>query len=51
MRRFRDALAREIRDVVQPNVVGVGGITPLLRIAELADTYDVPVAAHRRPAP
>ncbi len=32
--------------MVQPNVVRVGGITPFLRIAELARTYGVPVYPH-----
>jgi L-alanine-DL-glutamate epimerase-like enolase superfamily enzyme len=44
--QFRDLLSRGGCDVVQPNVVRVGGITPFLRIAELAATYDVPVAPH-----
>ncbi|MEV5896633.1 mandelate racemase/muconate lactonizing enzyme family protein [Nonomuraea fuscirosea] len=43
---FRDLLAVGACDVVQPNVVRVGGITPFLRIAELARTYDVPVYPH-----
>src|SRR5690606_3767365 len=36
-------------DVAQPNVVRVGGITPFLRIAELAAAFDVPVAPHLLP--
>lgn len=36
--RFRDFLDAGAVDIVQPNVVRVGGITPFLRIAELA--YD-----------
>jgi L-alanine-DL-glutamate epimerase-like enolase superfamily enzyme len=44
--QFRDLLSRGGADVVQPNVVRVGGITPFLRIAELAATFDVPVAPH-----
>ncbi|MEU8364405.1 mandelate racemase/muconate lactonizing enzyme family protein [Nonomuraea sp. NPDC048882] len=43
---FRDLLAAGACDVVQPNVVRVGGITPFLRIAELARTYGVPVYPH-----
>lgn len=43
---FRDLLAAGACDVVQPNVVRVGGITPFLRIVELARTYDVPVYPH-----
>ncbi|WP_438387970.1 mandelate racemase/muconate lactonizing enzyme family protein [Actinopolyspora saharensis] len=49
VRRFRDALTSGICDVAQPNVVRVGGITPFLRIAELAATFDVPVAPHLLP--
>jgi L-alanine-DL-glutamate epimerase-like enolase superfamily enzyme len=44
--QFRDLLNRGACDIVQPNVVRVGGITPFLRIAELAATFDIPVAPH-----
>ncbi|MFI7460623.1 mandelate racemase/muconate lactonizing enzyme family protein [Nonomuraea sp. NPDC049646] len=43
---FRDLLAAGACDVVQPNVVRVGGVTPFLRIAELARAFDVPVHPH-----
>lgn len=43
---FRDLLTAGACDVVQPNVVRVGGITPFLRIAELAHAFDVPVHPH-----
>ena len=43
---FRDLLTAGACDVVQPNVVRVGGITPFLRIAELARVFDVPVHPH-----
>ncbi|TDD08832.1 mandelate racemase/muconate lactonizing enzyme family protein [Nonomuraea deserti] len=43
---FRDLLAAGACDVVQPNVARVGGITPFLRVVELARTYDVPVYPH-----
>jgi len=46
---FRDLLAAGACDVVQPNVVRVGGITPFLRISELARAYDVPVYPHLLP--
>lgn len=46
---FRDLLAAGACDVAQPNVVRVGGITPFLRIVELARTYDVPVYPHLLP--
>jgi len=43
---FRDLLTRGACDVVQPNLVRVGGITPFLRIAELARAFGVPVYPH-----
>ncbi|MFB4295761.1 mandelate racemase/muconate lactonizing enzyme family protein [Actinomadura sp. NTSP31] len=43
---FRDLLTAGACDVVQPNVVRVGGITPFLRIADLARVFDVPVYPH-----
>lgn len=46
---FRDLLAAGACDVVQPNVARVGGITPFLRIAELARTFGVPVHPHLLP--
>jgi L-alanine-DL-glutamate epimerase-like enolase superfamily enzyme len=46
---FRDLLMAGACDVVQPNVVRVGGITPFLRIADLARTFDVPVYPHLLP--
>lgn len=47
--RFRDLLDAGACDVVQPNVVRVGGITPFLRIVELARAYGVGVAPHLLP--
>ncbi|GAA4954904.1 mandelate racemase/muconate lactonizing enzyme family protein [Streptomonospora halophila] len=49
VRSFRDALVRGVCDVAQPNVVRVGGITPFLRIADLAAAFSVPVAPHLLP--
>jgi L-alanine-DL-glutamate epimerase-like enolase superfamily enzyme len=46
---FRDFLAAGACDVVQPNVVRVGGVTPFMRIAELAHAYDVPTMPHLLP--
>jgi L-alanine-DL-glutamate epimerase-like enolase superfamily enzyme len=46
---FRDLLNAGACDIVQPNVVRVGGITPFLRIAELARAYDVPTFPHLLP--
>lgn len=47
--QFRDVLVAGVCDIAQPNVVRVGGITPFLRIADLAATFDVPVAPHLLP--
>jgi L-alanine-DL-glutamate epimerase-like enolase superfamily enzyme len=46
---FRDLLTAGACDIVQPNVVRVGGITPFLRITELARAFDVPVYPHLLP--
>ncbi|MFI6498537.1 mandelate racemase/muconate lactonizing enzyme family protein [Nonomuraea typhae] len=46
---FRDLLVAGACDVVQPNVVRVGGVTPLMRIAELARTFGVPTFPHLLP--
>lgn len=47
--RFRDFLDAGVVDVVQPNVVRVGGITPFLQIAELARDRGVELAPHLLP--
>lgn len=47
--RFRDVLEAGVADVVQPNVVRVGGITPFVRIAELAGTSGAELAPHLLP--
>ena len=47
--RFRDALDVGACDVVQPNVVRVGGVTPFLAIAALADERDVELHPHLLP--
>jgi L-alanine-DL-glutamate epimerase-like enolase superfamily enzyme len=44
--QFKDLLTRGACDIVQPNVIRVGGITPFLRIAELANTFGLPVVPH-----
>lgn len=46
---FERYLDEGVCDVLQPNVVRVGGITPFLRIAELAASRSVPVAPHLLP--
>jgi L-alanine-DL-glutamate epimerase-like enolase superfamily enzyme len=47
--QFRDLLLAEGVDFIQPNVCRVGGITPFLRIAELARSFSVPVMPHLLP--
>jgi L-alanine-DL-glutamate epimerase-like enolase superfamily enzyme len=47
--RFRDLIDADACDLVQPNVIRVGGITPFLRIAELAESSSIPVAPHLLP--
>ena len=47
--RFRDALDVGACDVVQPNVVRVGGVTPFLQIAALADERGVELHPHLLP--
>jgi L-alanine-DL-glutamate epimerase and related enzymes of enolase superfamily len=47
--RFRDFLDAGVVDVVQPNIVRVGGITPFLAIAELARERGVELAPHLLP--
>jgi L-alanine-DL-glutamate epimerase-like enolase superfamily enzyme len=43
---FREYLAAGGASVVQPDVARVGGITPWLKIAHLAETFNVKVAPH-----
>lgn len=47
--RFRDFIDAAAVDVIQPNIIRVGGITPFLRIAELARTRSVGLAPHLLP--
>lgn len=49
LHRFREFLDAGAVDVVQPNVVRVGGLTPFLRIAELARQRQVELAPHLLP--
>lgn len=44
--RFRDLLDAGAADILQPNVVRVGGITPFLDIAELVEASDARLAPH-----
>ena len=49
IQRFRDLIDAGCCDIVQPNVVRVGGITPFLAIAELARDRGVRLAPHLLP--
>lgn len=49
IQRFRDFIAAEAVDIIQPNIVRVGGITPFRRIVELARTHSIAVAPHLLP--
>lgn len=49
LHRFREFLDADAVDVVQPNVIRVGGITPFLRIAQLAGQRNVELAPHLLP--
>ena len=44
--RFRDLIDGRVADILQPNVVRVGGITPFLQIASLAAEDKVRLAPH-----
>ncbi|NHI17409.1 mandelate racemase/muconate lactonizing enzyme family protein [Microbacterium excoecariae] len=47
--QFRDAIDAGAVDIIQPNVVRVGGITPFLAITELARERGVRIAPHLLP--
>jgi L-alanine-DL-glutamate epimerase-like enolase superfamily enzyme len=46
--QFREYLAAGIRGIVQPDATRVGGITPWLKIAHLAEAFNTKVAPHVR---
>ena len=43
---FREYLQRGACSIVQADVARVGGITPWLKIAHLAETFNVPICPH-----
>lgn len=43
---FRNLIAARSVDIVQPDVMWCGGLTELIRIAALANAYDIPVVPH-----
>lgn len=47
--RFREAIDTGACDIIQPNVIRVGGITPFLDIAALADERGIPLRPHLLP--
>jgi len=47
--RFRDAVESGAADILQPNVVRVGGITPFLEIARFCDAADAELHPHLLP--
>lgn len=47
--RFRDFIEAGAVDIIQPNIVRVGGITPFRRIVELARTNSIRVMPHLLP--
>jgi L-alanine-DL-glutamate epimerase-like enolase superfamily enzyme len=47
--RFGEFLAADAIDIVQPNIVRVGGLTPFLRIAQLTRTASRTLAPHLLP--
>lgn len=47
--RFREAMDAGFAAVIQPNVIRVGGITPFLQIAALAEDHGVTLAPHLLP--
>ncbi|HET9646928.1 MAG TPA: mandelate racemase/muconate lactonizing enzyme family protein [Microlunatus sp.] len=47
--RFSEFIAADAVDIVQPNVIRVGGLTPFLRIAQLARTASRTLAPHLLP--
>lgn len=44
--RFRDMIIAGGCDVVQPNIIRVGGLTPFLRIADLTTVHSLQLAPH-----
>ena len=44
--QFREYLERGACSIVQPDVARIGGITPWLKTAHLAEAFNVPVCPH-----
>jgi L-alanine-DL-glutamate epimerase-like enolase superfamily enzyme len=46
---FRQMLEQKSADVLMPDLQRVGGVTEFLRVAHMADAFDVPVSSHLFP--
>ena len=44
--QFREYLEQRACSIVQPDVARIGGITPWIRVAHLAEAFSVPVCPH-----
>ena len=44
--QFREYLEQGACSIVQPDVARIGGITPWIKTAHLAETFDIPVCPH-----
>ncbi len=43
---FKDLMCRGAADIVQPDVGRVGGVTEWMKVAAMADAFNLPVASH-----
>lgn len=43
---FRDALAHGLMDVIMPDVTVVGGVAELMKVADMAEAFGIPVSPH-----
>lgn len=48
---YREIVEQQLVDVVQPDICHVGGITEILKVAALAEGYDILVAPHNPNGP
>jgi L-alanine-DL-glutamate epimerase-like enolase superfamily enzyme len=46
LQHFREYLQRDAASVVQVDVARIGGITPWLKVAHLAESFNMPVCPH-----
>ena len=46
IRHFRDYMAKGACSIVQADVARIGGITPWLKVAHIAESFDMPVCPH-----